>query len=97
MTPAEVARALAAGQITDLRDGMDDATRDGLSEEQIRSIWTQLTNALGPMESIGDGIVVHDIPLTFERGAAHLQVAYRDGRIAGLAVQEGAPTGRFGL
>lgn len=59
-------------------------------------MWGELIDALGPMQSVGDGIVVHDIPLTFVRGAAHLQVAYRDGRIAGLAVREGAPTGRFG-
>ena len=96
MTPAEVAKALAVGDVSSVRSAMDDDTRQGIPEDRMRSVWNELVGALGPMQSVGDGVVVHDVPLKLERGDAHLQVAYRSGRIAGLVVKQGMPTGRFG-
>ena len=96
MTPTEVATALADGDIEQVHTAMDDTTREALPENKIRGVWDQLTSKLGALRSVGDGVVVHEVPLTLEHGDAHLQVAYRAGRIVGLVVKEGAPTGRFG-
>ena len=96
MTPDEVATALVDGDFASLGNAMDDETRASLTDDVIRHVWEQLTTKLGDLRSVGHGVIVHDVPLTLERGDAHLQVVYRAGRIIGLALQEGAPTGRFG-
>ena len=67
-----------------------------LDEKAIRTTWSALTEKLGELQEVGEPVTVHDVPLTLERGAAHLQVAYRGDTIAGLVLREGAPTGRFG-
>jgi hypothetical protein len=96
VTPAEVLAALQEGDVAVIRDAADDIFRTQITESQIHDVWTSATEDLGPLSNVGSATVIHEIPLTFERGEGHLQVAYRDDRIAGLVLRPGPPTGRFG-
>jgi hypothetical protein len=51
---------------------------------------------LGSLVSAGDAVVLHDVPLSFSDGQAHLQVTYSSGAISGLVLRPGPPTARFG-
>jgi len=95
---------LARGDFAAVQAGFDPTMNAAVSQDQLRSVWDQLTTDLGSYRSSGAPVVVsmatavlYDFPLDMAKGAAHLQVAVGpDGRIAGLYLRPGPPTGVFG-
>lgn len=88
--------ALRAGRFDEISAAADDAFRQDLPPEELERTWTAATETLGQLTGTGTAVVVHDLPLNFQNGDGHLQIAYRDGRIAGLVLRPGSPTGKFG-
>lgn len=96
MTPTEVLDALIAGNVDSINEQGDPSFRSSITPQQMRDVWQRAISDWGQCQGAGDGVIVYDLPLTFERGDAHLQVAYRGEQIVGLVLKPGSPTGRFG-
>jgi hypothetical protein len=96
MTPDEVVHALHSGDTEAVRAAANDDFRDDVSAHQLTQVWTAVSDQLGSLVSAGEAVVLHDIPLTFSSGQAHLQVTYDGDAISGLVLRPGPPTARFG-
>ena len=96
MTPAEVLAALQSGDVDAIAAHGDVTFREHVSPEDMRSTWTEASAQWGELVDAGAEVLLHDVPLRFTRGEAHLQVAYRGDRIVGLVLKPGSPTARFG-
>jgi len=96
MTPTQVLEALTAGNEGAISGSGDGAFRSNVSPQQLREVWGEATARWGDFTGAGEAVLLHDLPLTFARGDAHLQIAYRGEDIVGLVLRPGAPTGRFG-
>ncbi|MDX6198106.1 MAG: hypothetical protein QOJ79_1257 [Actinomycetota bacterium] len=97
MTPTEVLAALTEGKYDAINRHGDATFRSQVTSQKMRDVWEQATTSWGDCSGVGNqAVVLHDLPLTFERGEAHLQVVYREDQIVGLVLKPGAPTGRFG-
>lgn len=96
MTPAQVLDALRSGNTDIISAQGDEDFRSAVSPDQMRQVWTEATARLGNLVDTGDALVLHDVPLQFTGGEAHLQVCYRGDRITGLVLAPGPPTARFG-
>jgi hypothetical protein len=96
MTPTQVLDALRSGNTDAITEQGDEDFRSNVSSEQMRQVWNEATARWGDLVTTDEAVVVQDMPLKFTGGEAHLQVAYRAGRVAGLILKPGPPTGRFG-
>lgn len=96
MEPDDVVNALMTGRYDEIHDAGDAGFRRAVPTADIQQVWQAMTTAMGQPAGVDEGVVVHDVGLTCPNGQAHVQIAYRDGKIAGLVVKPGAPTGRFG-
>ena len=96
MTPNEVVEALKTHAFDQVRSVASPEFRADISSEEMRRVWNEMEVSIGSVQSVDQGVVLHDLPLRCEKGDAHLQVAYRDGILSGLVLLEGPPTGRFG-
>lgn len=97
MTPGEVVAALRSGDVSAIRAAADENFRSQISERYMQEVWASAGSQFGELVSVGPGVVLHDLPLTFEHGEAHLQIAYHDDVISGLVLRPGRPTGQFGV
>jgi hypothetical protein len=96
MTPNSIVEALRLREFDAIRaDGTDEFQKQ-ISTDEMDRVWTDMERSIGPLHSVGPEIVLHDVALHCEKGEAHLQVAYRNGVLAGLVLAKGPPTGRFG-
>jgi hypothetical protein len=96
VTPSEVIQAVLNGDVNAIRAAATPGFRDHVAAQEMTEVLTALSDAFGSFASAGRPLVLHDVPLNFERGQAHLQVAYEGDAIAGLVIRKGQPTGRFG-
>jgi hypothetical protein len=96
VTPHDVLEALRAHEFDRVHAVASPEFRDAISSEEIRRVWTEMEESIGTLQTVGQGVVLHDLALHCEDGDAHLQVAYRDGTLSGLVLLAGEPTGRFG-
>lgn len=96
MTPNEILAALQSGAFDSIAEHGDESFRADVSPEQMRDAWLDAGSRWGEMLAADAAVLLHDVPLRFQRGEAHLQVAYRDDRIVGLILLPGQPTARFG-
>ena len=96
MEPKEVVNALLTGRYDEISDAADANFRHKVPTAEIQRVWQATIARFGEPTGVLDGVVLHDLGLTFANGEAHVQVAYRDGKIAGLVVRPGSPTARFG-
>jgi hypothetical protein len=96
VTPDEVLEALKTHEFDQVHSVASPAFRADITSEEIRRVWTAMEASIGAVQSVDPGVELYDLALHCEKGDAHLQIAYRDGTIAGLVLLEGAPTGRFG-
>jgi hypothetical protein len=92
----EVLEGLIAGNVEAISERGDATFRSTVTAQEMRDVWQQATAQWGQCTGAGEGVLLHDFPLTFERGDAHLQVAYRGEQIVGLVLKPGGPTARFG-
>jgi hypothetical protein len=96
MEPKEVVNALLTGRYDEIHDAGDAGFRRAVPAREIRKVWQATTSQFGEPTSVNDGVVLHDLGLTFADAEAHVQVAYREGKIAGLVIRHGKPTAKFG-
>jgi hypothetical protein len=96
MMPTQVLDALRSGNTDTISAQGDEYFRSAVSPDQMRQVWKEATARLGNLVDTGDALVLHDVPLQFTGGEAHLQVSYRGDRITGLILMPGPPTARFG-
>ena len=96
MTPEEVVRALVANDIGAIQAAATPGFRERISAGEMARVLAEARASHGGLQSAGEPLVVYDLPLEFERGTAHLQIAYEGTAIAGLVIKPGRPTGRFG-
>jgi hypothetical protein len=96
MEPKEVVNALMTGRYDEISGAADANFRRKVSAAEIQKVWQATTATFGEPTGIQAGVVLHDLGLTFANGEAHVQIAYRDGKISGLVVRPGSPTARFG-
>ncbi|HVE94885.1 MAG TPA: DUF3887 domain-containing protein [Acidimicrobiales bacterium] len=93
---AVVADLTARNDWATLRKDFDATMRDSLTEAQLADAWNQVATKLGAFKSRAEpvrytkappNVMVFEVPMTFERGAAKTRVAFNpDGTIAGLFV-----------
>jgi hypothetical protein len=75
-----------------------------LAADKIRSLWRSVLADIGtyvrrgsPVTASVTGNDLFDYPITFQHGKAHLQVTIdASGKVTGLVVRPGDPTGQFG-
>ncbi|MBV8927903.1 MAG: hypothetical protein JO152_02095 [Mycobacteriaceae bacterium] len=97
MEPTEVVNALMTGRYDEISDAADAHFRRSIPTSEIKRVWEATTARFGGQPvGIKADVVLHDLGLSFANGEAHVQIAYRDGKIAGLVLRPGPPTGRFG-
>lgn len=96
MEPKEVVNALMTGRYDEIHDAGDAGFRRAIPAKEIQRVWQATTDQFGEPTAVNDGVVLHDLGLTFANGEAHVQVAYRDGKIAGMVIRPGQPTAKFG-
>ena len=96
MTPNEILAALQSGAFDSIAEHGDESFRANVSPEQMRDAWLDACSRWGEMVAADAAVLLHDVPLRFQRDEAHMQVAYRDDRIVGLMLLPGQPTARFG-
>ena len=96
MEPREVVNALMTGRYDEISSAADANFRQKIPTAKIREVWQATTATFGEPTGFQAGVVLHDLGLTFANGEAHVQIAYRDGKISGVVVRPGAPTARFG-
>ena len=97
LTPQEVVDRLVVGQFADVVAEFGAHMATEFTEQDLATVWQDAVSRFGGYVGEGDGsIVLHDIDLGFERGEAHLQLAYRSGRIVGIVIKPGGPTAKFG-
>ena len=73
--------------------------------QRIQLVWGEVLTSFGTYRSAGPPLrftvsnnAGFDYPLRFTKGFAHLQITVDHlGRVTGIVVREGAPTGRFGV
>ena len=92
----EVVEALTSGRMDDVRNGFSGSFKKQLSAKDLATVWSKAVEQFGPFVAAEEAAVLYDIPLHFERGRGHLQVAYRNGEIAGMVLRPGPPTSKFG-
>jgi hypothetical protein len=85
------------GQVAATFDG---ATRAALPESKLRDVWRTVVAEGEDAKVVGDPVVVPSagfVLYDFQLTSHHLQVAVGgDGKVVGLYVKPGPPTGRFG-
>lgn len=85
---------LAAGAPEEVFADFDDRMQSAMAPEALGDTWASVLAAVGALEATGEpathrvsGLVVVDVPLTFEAGEMAGRVTLRDdGRIAGLFI-----------
>ena len=97
LTPQEVVDRLVVGQFGDVVAEFGAHMATEFTEDDLASVWQDAVKRFGGFVAEGDGsVVLHDLDLGFQRGTAHLQLAYRGGRIVGLVIKPGGPSAKFG-
>lgn len=96
MKPNEILDALVSGRVEEVRAIFDERCAEAISAHELQRVWASAVEELGDYIAATDPIVLHDIPLTFSRGRAHLQLAYRGERVTGMVLKPGGPTAKFG-
>lgn len=99
-----VVRDFAAERFDDVESIVETDARSTLSTDEMRKVWSDALQSFGSFKSQGKPVTsragsddLFDYPLTFEHGNAHFQVALNDqGRVTGLYLVPGQPTGKFG-
>jgi len=94
--PKEVINALLTGRYDEIHDAGADGFRRAIPASEIQKVWQATTSRFGEPTRVSDGVVLHDLGLTFANGEAHVQIAYRDGKITGMVIRPGPPTAKFG-
>jgi hypothetical protein len=92
----EVVEALTSGRMDDIREGFSGSFKKQVSAKDLAKLWSKAVEQLGPFVAADEAVVLYDIPLRFEWGGGHLQVAYRNEEIAGMVLRPGSPTSKFG-
>jgi hypothetical protein len=92
----EVVEALTSGRIDDVREGFSGSFKKKGSAKDLAKVWSEAVKQFGAFVGADEAVVLYDIPLRFERGGGHLQVAYRSGEIVGMVLRPGPPTSKFG-
>ena len=96
MEPNDVVNALMTGRYDEIHAAGDAGFRRAVPTDEIQRVWLAMTTQLGQPTGVRGGVVLHDLGLSFANGEGHVQIAYRDGQIAGLVLRPGPPSGRFG-
>lgn len=96
MEPKEVINALLTGRYEEIHEAGDAGFRGAVPTRKIQEVWQATTSKFGEPTGVTDGVVLHDLGLTFADGQAHVQIAYREDKIAGLVIRPGQPTAKFG-
>ncbi len=96
MTPNDVIQALTSGDLDGIEAAIKPELREIVAVPAVAQLWAEATEHLGAYVEPGEGVVMHDLTLVFERGVAHLQVVYIGDEITGLTMRPGHPTARYG-
>ncbi len=96
MTPNDVITALTSGDLDSIDAAIKPELREIVAVPAVAQLWAEANEHLGAYVEPGEGVVMHDLTLVFERGVAHLQVVYIGDEITGLTMRPGHPTARYG-
>jgi hypothetical protein len=101
----EVYRDLERGEYRPIAEQMSFLARRSLTEDRLMTVWSEVHERFGGLESLGESFVrpsgrttVVETPLTFDTGALAGRIAFdRRGRLVGLLVlpPEALPTAAF--
>ena len=96
MNPNDVIKALSNDEAASIEAAIAPELREHIPVADLKRMWDDATDQLGPLLGQGEEVVMHDITLTFEKGVAHLQVVYVSEKLTGILLRPGHPTARFG-